>query len=297
MKNPAYAGRIEIVEGVTGNGIYLVNPTTGAVTTVLDENGNIDAPITTTNATFSGNTTMGDAAGDTMTLNALTTVTTNQKIQFRDTGIFIQSSADGKLLISADGVGADAITLTGGLTVTNGATFSSPSTFSGLATLNSGAKILDDQTLVLGTDSDVSIYFDSFGSELNILGAPVFINNGIRFLPQLVTATANGLTTGLITLGWSYVSVTSGNANDIITLPAGTAGQTIKIKVGSTGCELRTPATSNATINNVDCDGTNELALAANGLFICECVATNTWVVYGYTNLGAAIATLVPHAA
>ena len=46
------------------------------------------------------------------------TVKTNKKIQFRDTGIFIQSTADGKLLISSDGTGADDITLVGGITGT-----------------------------------------------------------------------------------------------------------------------------------------------------------------------------------
>lgn len=58
---------------------------------VIDENGNIDAPVTTTDLTTTGNTTIGDAAGDTLTINALTTVATNQKIQFRDTGIYINS--------------------------------------------------------------------------------------------------------------------------------------------------------------------------------------------------------------
>lgn len=46
------------------------------------------------------------------------TVYSDKKIQFRDTGIFIQSSADGKLLISSDGTGADDITLTGSVTMT-----------------------------------------------------------------------------------------------------------------------------------------------------------------------------------
>lgn len=270
-------------------------------TIVIDENGNVDAPITTTNATFSGNTTIGDGAGDTLDINATVSddvlVGTNKKIQFRDNGIYIQSSADGKILISADGVGADAITLTGGVTVSNAMTLSSPSTASGLLTLSSGAKIPDDQTLILGTDSDVLAYFDSIGGEGVVVGAPLLIASGVRHTAQLVTATADGLTTGLITLGWSFVSVTSDDANKIITLPTGTAGQRITIKVGGTGCELRTPATSNATINNVDCDGTNELALAANATIICLCVATNTWIAYGYNNLGAALATLVPDAA
>jgi hypothetical protein len=48
----------------------------------------------------------------------------NNKLQFRDTGIFIHSTADGKLLISSDGAGTDAITFTGKTTHTNDTVFS-----------------------------------------------------------------------------------------------------------------------------------------------------------------------------
>jgi len=47
------------------------------------------------------------------------TIPTDSKMQFRDTGIFMHSSADGKVLISSDGTGTDAITLTGDVTITN----------------------------------------------------------------------------------------------------------------------------------------------------------------------------------
>jgi len=40
------------------------------------------------------------------------------RIQFRDTGIYIGSNADGKLVISSDGTGADDITITGAITGT-----------------------------------------------------------------------------------------------------------------------------------------------------------------------------------
>lgn len=66
-KNPFYTDKIVLRSGV-GGGIYLDDGTT-----IIDQNGNIDAPITTTNLTTSGNTTLGDAAGD-----ANTFVGTNQ---------------------------------------------------------------------------------------------------------------------------------------------------------------------------------------------------------------------------
>ena len=112
-----------------------------------------------------------------------------------------------------------------------------------------------------------------------------------------VTATSDGLTTGLITLGSSFVVVTSASANNIATLPAGTAGQVINFWVGANGCEIRTPAASGATINNVDSDGTNEAAIPATTAGIAMCVATDTWIVRLFTELGADIAALVPDTA
>jgi len=70
--------------------------------------------------TTNGSLTFGDAAADTLTVTGLTTVSTDQKIQFRDTGIYINSGADGKLTISADGTGNDDITLSGAVVVGGG---------------------------------------------------------------------------------------------------------------------------------------------------------------------------------
>lgn len=76
------------------------------ITTVLvDLNGNLDV---------SGTTAIGDDV----------TVATNKKIQLRDTGLFIHSSADGKILYSSDGTGADDHTFAGTVTFNDGVTFS-----------------------------------------------------------------------------------------------------------------------------------------------------------------------------
>lgn len=48
------------------------------------------------------------------------TVNTNKKIQFRDTGIYLQSGEDGKLTVNADGTGTDDITLSGSVTMSEG---------------------------------------------------------------------------------------------------------------------------------------------------------------------------------
>lgn len=114
------------------------------------------------------------------------------------------------------------------------------------------------------------------------------------------TATADGLTTGLLTFAMGFVTVTSAGANDIVTLPAcaaADAGKKIRGLVTANGCEMRTPAASNATINNVDSDGTNEAAIPANTTFEAECVAANTWLLKAWSNLGAELTAIVPDAA
>jgi len=98
-------------------------------------------------------------------------------------------------------------------------------------------------------------------------------------VPENVTATSGGLTTGLINLGTTFAAITSSNATFIATLPAATVGQVIRGAVTATGCEIRTPAASGETINNVDSDGTNEMALPANTSFRAECYVAGAWVV------------------
>ena len=112
---------------------------------------------------------------------------------------------------------------------------------------------------------------------------------------QAVTATSDGLTTGLITAGKNFITVTSANAGHQITLPASSVGTVIRILVGATGCELIC-ATAGDKINDVVCGATNEAALTATNLYTCEYVATNTWVLTGLTKLGAVQTAIVPDA-
>lgn len=110
-----------------------------------------------------------------------------------------------------------------------------------------------------------------------------------------VTATANGLTTGLIPATANFVTVTSANADHQISLPAATVGKTMTIKVGSTGCEL-IAVTAADKVNNVVVGATNEAALTANCTYYLQYVAANTWIMMGWTNLGAVETAIVPDA-
>lgn len=140
-------------------------------------------------------------------------------------------------------------------------------------------------------------------------GAQLFINEGtassslFKALKSIapgneaVTATADGLTTGIISETAQHVTVTSANAAHAVTLPSGAAaniGKSLTIWVGANGFELITPAASNATINNVDSDGTNQADIPANTLSELILVAANTWLLRSNTNLGAVATAIIP---
>lgn len=111
------------------------------------------------------------------------------------------------------------------------------------------------------------------------------------------TATADGLTTGLISGSAQHVVVTSDSATKLITLPASSAaliGKTITLWVGANGFELVTPATSNATINGTDADGTNQADIPADSLSRLTLVATDTWILENIGSNGTVAAAIVP---
>lgn len=112
-----------------------------------------------------------------------------------------------------------------------------------------------------------------------------------------VTATADGLTTGLIPEGTGFASITAANAAHIITLPSiedDMIGCIIRGFVGANGCKLRTPASSNQKINNVDSDGTATATIAANSMIALYCIGANDWLLTAWSNLGAVLTAIVP---
>ena len=125
---------------------------------------------------------------------------------------------------------------------------------------------------------------------------PVTFSLGHQATPEARTATAAGDGTGQVTAGYSVVNITSGSADSVIRLPAAVIGNRVRLYTTANGCELQTPDASNETINDVDCDGANELALAADSVFECECHLATGWIVRGWDNEGADLATLVPDA-
>lgn len=114
---------------------------------------------------------------------------------------------------------------------------------------------------------------------------------------EALTATADGLTTGLMTGLTSHAVVTSAAATNAVTLPASSAGLVGKqftIWVGANGFELLTPALSGATVNGVDSDGTNQVDIPASTLSRVTLVDTDKWILENLTALGAVTTALIP---
>ena len=126
---------------------------------------------------------------------------------------------------------------------------------------------------------------------------------GISYEAKIITPSATGATSiipataRVVTLAANTVGV-----NDWVYLPdiakVGN-GNTIMLIGNSAGCEVRTPASSNTKINNVDADGgAAEYAIAAGYQIHYFTKITNAvgWESHGYTAIGAVIAAYVPDA-
>lgn len=97
--------------------------------------------------------------------------------------------------------------------------------------------------------------------------------------------------------GWArHVTVASNttDTNDWIVLPTGvTAGHTIT-GYSVVGHEIRTEASSNIKINDVDSDGSQEAAITATWNWEVRYLGSTGWLLKVWTKLGAAATAVVP---
>lgn len=88
------------------------------------------------------------------------------------------------------------------------------------------------------------------------------------------------------------------DVNDFTVLPAIADvpnGHQITIIAGAANSELRTPASSNTKINNVDSDGTQEALLTATNIyFVTKIDSTIGWMLEGRTAIGAYQTAIIP---
>lgn len=165
---------------------------------------------------------------------------------------------------------------------------------SGLADFSGIADVIvldDDGDTTISAPTDDQIDIEVGGADTAVFYATGFQDHG----SDAVTATTGGGTTGLIPQGTHLAIVTSDSADKQISLPAATIGDEIWIQMPATGCELIS-AVAGHKVNNVVVGATNEAALVGTSTYVCKYVAANTWIVRGFTNLGADAAALVPDA-
>ncbi len=91
------------------------------------------------------------------------------------------------------------------------------------------------------------------------------------------------------------VSAVTNDANDWIVLPQGVPNGHTIMGWSVVAHEIRTEASSNVKINNVDSDGTQEAAIPATTLWSAYYVnATTGWVLRAWDELAAPITAIIP---
>jgi hypothetical protein len=114
----------------------------------------------------------------------------------------------------------------------------------------------------------------------------------------------NALSTAKIPAGATVVTVGTNvnNVNDWIVLPKLSSvknGHTIRIVCNAAGHEIRTEASSNEKINNVDSDGgAAEYTVPAGSQihYFTKISDTVGWEAHGFTAIGAAVGAITPDA-
>lgn len=123
-------------------------------------------------------------------------------------------------------------------------------------------------------------------------GTKVRLQVELNPLAVTVTATADGTGTGVVPDTATFVNVTSGNADHIVTLPTPRPGAVVRLKNGGTGYELRTTDPATIAINGGSGAGA-ESAIGANVLVTATCTSPTTWVCMNQAAAGTVSATEV----
>jgi len=102
-----------------------------------------------------------------------------------------------------------------------------------------------------------------------------------------VTATDDGLTTGIIPAGSRVVQVTSANAAHLVTLPAPTVGrELLLINTSGVAFELQSSAPTTISINGgAGASASSTLALTAL-LIRCVCISATQWIANSHVAAG-----------
>jgi len=180
------------------------------------------------------------------------TVYSDKKIQFRDTGIYIHSSADGKLLFSADGTAADTFKFNGKITFSNDIVMSGNLTVNGDFVFGDAA--VDNMTINGTVTQPIEIEATEVAYHQTLTMRPTA--GGVYGLLQEITITATGgesigigvglsntstqlLTTGIYVYGAAGTTITNG----LYINTDGTITTGINIANATTGIDIATGVT------------------------------------------------------
>jgi hypothetical protein len=205
-------------------------------------------------------------------------------------------NSDDDATISAVAAGAFAIFYNPDGVTWTGATFdqtvtASPTSLAVTANATVGGTLDVTGDTTLGGDADITVDA-TIGGTLDVTGLTTV--GPFKESEVAVTATNDGLTTGIVPDGARHITVTSANSAHIVALPAAVAPLEIKGYVGANGFELETVVSSSETINNVNADGTNSAAIPATTSFICRCFVDGAWLVELFGADGDSDATPTP---
>lgn len=146
-------------------------------------------------------------------------------------------------------------------------------------TIKPPATLTGNRVFTLGPDADGTVRSDAVFS-----ATPAADNGAGSSIPAGYTAVDVGAVTN--------------DANDWVNLPAIASvniGHTIRIACNAGGnFELRTPASSNTKINDVDADGSQEYLCTDTDLVIVTKRTTTGWVAQSLTKLGAVRTAVIP---
>lgn len=124
--------------------------------------------------------------------------------------------------------------------------------------------------------------------------------DAINLVTQEITADDSESSLNTIRAGKTAVTVdgVTNDANDFIVLPSladVSVGHTITIYAGAgSNFELRTPASSNEKINDVDSDGTQEYLVTDTHTVRVWKISSTAWVAQSITKLGAVATAVIP---
>lgn len=124
--------------------------------------------------------------------------------------------------------------------------------------------------------------------------------SGVEFEPVQITPNSAQGAANVVPVGASVVKLlaNANDVNDFTVLPSLASvqdGHQITILAGAANSELRTPASSNEKINNVDSDGTQEALLTATNVYtVTKLNNTSGWMLEGRTAIGAYETAIIP---